>query len=39
MGLASELGAKIFTVVLPSFAIFRDVTQNLLNDLQPNEEV
>lgn len=35
MGMTGTMGAKIFTVVVPSFAIFRDVVQNLLNDIQP----
>lgn len=35
MGMTATMGAKIFTVVVPSSGIFRDVVQNLLNDLQP----
>ena len=35
MTMASTLGAKVFTIILPSYGIFRDVVQNLLNDFQP----
>ena len=35
MAMAGTLGAKVFTIILPSYGIFRDVVQNLLNDFQP----
>lgn len=35
MGMTGTMGAKIFTVIVPSYAIFRDVVQNLLSDMQP----
>jgi hypothetical protein len=35
MGMTGTMGAKIFTVIVPSYAIFRDVVQNLLSDFQP----
>jgi hypothetical protein len=31
----TEISAKVFTIVLPSYSVFRDVVQNLLSDLQP----
>jgi uncharacterized BrkB/YihY/UPF0761 family membrane protein len=38
ISMIGALGAKVFTILLPSYAIFRDVIQNLLNDFQPQEE-
>lgn len=34
MGLIGTMGAKVFTMIVPSYAIFRDIVQNLLNDFQ-----
>jgi hypothetical protein len=35
MGMTGTMDAKIFTVIVPSYSIFRDVVQNLLSDFQP----
>lgn len=35
IGSIGTLGAKVFTIIMPSYSIFRDVIQNLLYDFQP----